>query len=255
MHSLFPKHDFCVETYLQIISTDTAHVLYNDCSHLASFNIRKGLDVGCDMTRLAELVRQVEPDVLGLQEVEILSHRVEGRDLLRELAEAAGYPYFRHIRALDCHGGFFGSAILSRLPILEFAVTPLEVKEEDEPRAVGHAVLWAAGERIDFFCTHFSYKYEEYLHKQAAQLHALSREYPCRVLVGDYNAPDLPGVLCALEGTQMVNGGRYLTFTAPPRAIDDIVADNGWQIAERGMVEHDGRSDHNLLWAELQRVL
>ena len=47
MYSLFPKHDFCVKSYLQIISTDTAHVLYNDSSYLASFNIRKhSLPVG-----------------------------------------------------------------------------------------------------------------------------------------------------------------------------------------------------------------
>ncbi len=220
---------------------------------VATFNIRKGLDVNYDMTLLAELIRQVEPDIIGLQEMEILSDRVDDRDLLQELAAAGGYPYFRYIRAMDCHGGFFGSAMMSRLPILDFEVTPLVVKEGDEPRAVGHAALRAAGERIDFFCTHFSYKYPEFIDLQAIQLHELSREYPCRILVGDFNTPNLSGVLSALKDTRLVNGGQYLTFTTEPKSIDDIVVDDGWQITDRGMVEHGGRSDHNLLWAELSR--
>jgi len=221
----------------------------------ATFNIRKGLDVKFEMPLLAELIRQVDPDIIGLQEVEILDSRVDGRDLLQELAAAGNYPYFRYVRAMDCHGGFFGSAIMSRIPILDFEITPLIVKEGDEPRAVGHAVLHAAGERIDFFCTHFSYKYPEFIDLQAIQLHELSRGYPCRILVGDFNTPNLPGVLSVLKGTRLVNGGKYLTFTTEPRSIDDIVVDEGWQITDHGMLPHGGRSDHNLLWAELQRVL
>lgn len=220
---------------------------------VATFNIRKGVDVGYEMNLLADRIREVEPDIVGLQEVEILSSRVDGRDLLQELAAAGGYPYFRFVRAMDCHGGFYGSAILSRLPILDFEVTQLTVKAGDEPRAVGHAVLRGAGERIDFFCTHFSYKYPEYIDIQAIELDGLSREHSCRILVGDFNTPNLSGVLAVLQGTKLVNGGQYLTFTTEPKSIDDIAVDEGWQITQRGMLAHGGRSDHNLLWAELTR--
>ena len=222
---------------------------------VATFNIRKGLDVGYEMSLLAERIREADPDIVGLQEVEILSDRVGGRDLLQELARAGDYPYFRFVRAMDYRGGFFGSAVMSRLPIVDFEVMPLAVKEGDEPRAVGHAVVRAAGERIDFFCTHFSYKYPEIIDLQAARLHELSRAYPCRILVGDFNTPDLSGVLGALKGTRLVNGGQYLTFTPTPKAIDDIAADEGWQIRDRGMLEHGGHSDHHLLWADLERNL
>ena len=36
-------------------------------------------------------------------------------------------------------------------------------------------------------------------------------------------------------------------------ANHDIVVDEGWQITDHGMLPHGGRSDHNLLWAELTR--
>ena len=65
MHSLFPKHDFCVKSYLQIISTDTAHVLYNDCSHLSSFNICKhSLPVGSVKVCASPSIIRVMLDIL-----------------------------------------------------------------------------------------------------------------------------------------------------------------------------------------------
>jgi len=220
---------------------------------VASFNIKRGSEVDYDMTRVAALIAQANPDIVGLQEVEVLSERTAGRDLVKELAEAAGYSHWQFVKTMDNRGGEYGTAILSRYPIVSFENLPLDIYEGDEPRTAGHFVLDVNGAEVDYYNTHFSYKYKEFIARQAEQMNEFAAEKGRRglIITADFNTASLMSTLAVIEDTRLTNGGKYVTYASGKSAIDDIVMDLGWEIMESGVVESNGVSDHNLLWAKL----
>ena len=109
-----------------------------------SYNIRNGHDVQHDMSLLAADLLAVQADIVGLQEVDVGTARVGGRDTLAELAKAAGFAHYRFCRAIDFAGGEYGTAILSRYPILSFEITPLPTPVGVEGRSGMPALTWTA---------------------------------------------------------------------------------------------------------------
>ena len=218
---------------------------------VASYNIRHGHDAGLDMAVLARDILTVQPDVVGLQEVDVGTLRVHGRDTLTELAAVAGFAHFAFCRAIDFAGGEYGTAILSRYPIRSFDVIPLPSTDAREMRSVGHAVLDADGERVDFFNTHLSVESAALRTPQFAHIAALGAECPDFILTGDFNTADL-GCFAAFEGTSLANPNQYPTFPESGEGIDNIVCSSPWRIAKTGVLPNS-HSDHLLLWAELTK--
>ena len=68
---------------------------------IASYNIRNGHDVHHDMSLLASDILSVGADVVGLQEVDVGTSRVGGRNTLTELAAALGWEHYAFCRAID----------------------------------------------------------------------------------------------------------------------------------------------------------
>ncbi len=196
-------------------------------------------------------LRVVSPDVVGLQEVDIRTARVGGRDTLAELANAAGFAHYRFCRAIDYAGGQYGTAILSRYPILSFEVIPLPCEDTKEMRSVGHATLDADGKRVDFFNTHLSVESAAARAPQFDALAALTKPFPGWVLTGDFNTAKLD-CFSVFEGATLANPGRYATFPESGKGIDNIVCDAPWRITDTGILQNQ-HSDHVLLWAELTR--
>ncbi len=220
---------------------------------VASFNIKCGSEVDYDMSRLAALIAQADPDIVGLQEVEVLSERVAGRDIVKELAEAAGYSHWQFVKTMDNRGGEYGTAILSRFPIVSFENLPLDIYEGDEPRTAGHFVLDVNGVEVDYYNTHFSYKYKEFIARQAEQMNEFANEKGRRglIITADFNTSSLMSTLAVIEDTRLTNGGKYMTYPSGKSAIDDIVMDLGWELLESGTVDAAGVSDHNMIWAKI----
>jgi endonuclease/exonuclease/phosphatase family metal-dependent hydrolase len=110
---------------------------------LATFNILHGRspsDGLVDLTRLADAVRTLDPDILGLQEVDRLQHRSQLADLTAVAADAMNAPYHRFAAALSGTPGAtwiaatgtelpetaaFGVALLSRYPARNWQVLRL----------------------------------------------------------------------------------------------------------------------------------
>lgn len=218
---------------------------------VASYNIRHGHDAGLDMAVLARDILAVQPDIVGLQEVDVHTSRVHGRDTLAELAKAAGFAHYAFCRAIDFAGGEYGTAILSRYPIRSFDVIPLPSTGAREMRSVGHAVLDADGERVDFFNTHLSVESAALRTPQFAYLAALGAECPDFILTGDFNTADL-GCFAVFGGASLANPNQYPTFPESGEGIDNIVCSSPWRIADTGVLQ-ESHSDHLLLWAELTK--
>ena len=218
---------------------------------VASYNIRHGHDAGLDMAVLAKDILSVDPDIVGLQEVDMRTSRVYFRDMLAELAEAAGFAHYAFCRAIDFAGGEYGTAMLSRYPIYSFDVIPLPCEGARERRSVGHAVLDVDGERIDFFNTHLSVESSALRTPQFSALAALTEPYPGWILTGDFNTADL-NCFTAFEGASLANPNQYPTFPGTGEGIDNIVCSAPWRILDTGVLP-ESHSDHLLLWAELTK--
>lgn len=218
---------------------------------IASYNIRNGHDVQHDMSLPAADLLAAQADVVGLQEVDVGTTRVGGRDTLAELAAALGWEHYRFCRAIDFAGGEYGTAVLSRYPILSFKVIPLPCEGAREARSVGHAVIDADGTRVDFFNTHLSVESAAVRLPQFDALADLTEQFPGWILTGDFNTADLDrfSVFCSAS---LANPGRFATFPESGEGIDNIVCSTPWHITDTGILQND-HSDHVLLWAEIER--
>lgn len=218
---------------------------------IASYNIRHGHDAGSDMSLLASDICSVKADVVGLQEVDIGTARVHGRNTLAELAKAAGFAHYRFCRAIDYMGGQYGTAILSRYPICSFEVISLPCEGAREARSVGHAVIDADGMRVDFFNTHLSVESTAARLPQFDALAALTKHHPGWILTGDFNTANLD-CFSVFRNASMANPGRYATFPESGEGIDNVVCNAPWNVTDTGILQNH-HSDHVLLWAELTR--
>lgn len=216
---------------------------------VGSYNIKNGAGVNHDMSILAEDIVGLNLDIVGLQEVDIGTSRAKGLDTLKLLAEATGYQYYYFTKAINFGGGGYGTAILSRYPIVNHEAVLLETPSGYEQRAYGHAVIDVNGVNVHFFNTHLSYEKKEIRDAQMAQLAEATNASRGYILTADFNTAAL-GEFTVFTDATLVNEGKYATFPSSSSAIDNIVLESGWRIVDSGMLASN-KSDHNMLWAEI----
>jgi endonuclease/exonuclease/phosphatase family metal-dependent hydrolase len=149
-----------------------------------------GADRRRDPERIALVIREVRPDVAGLQEVAAPVDPSGAVDPGTALGRLTGLSS-AFGPTLHRAGWAFGNAILSRLPIEATRTYDLSVPGR-EPRGCLRADVIAPGGRIHFFAAHLGLHWRE-RRRQAAQL--LSADilrdaalaHPL-LLVGDFNA-------------------------------------------------------------------
>lgn len=216
---------------------------------VASYNIKNGAGVNHEMSLLADHFKDLDLDIVGLQEVDIGTSRAKKLDTLKLLAEAAGYPYYAFTKAINTGGGEYGTAILSRYPIVHHESVLLETASGYEQRAYGHAVIEINGANVHFFNTHLSYEKTEIRTPQMAQLAAATASCRGYILTADFNTANL-SEFKVFGDAVITNEGKYATYPSSSSAIDNIILESGWEIVDSGMLPSD-KSDHNLLWAEI----
>jgi endonuclease/exonuclease/phosphatase family metal-dependent hydrolase len=190
---------------------------------LATFNLLNGTSLSdgrADAGRLAEAVRTLDPDVVGLQEVDRGQSRSAGRDLTAEVAEAAGGPHWRFAPALvGTPGGrwraatdeepvgeaHYGVGLVSRHPVLSWRTVRLPAAPvrspvllpgsrslmmlQDEPRVGLAAVVDGPLGPMTVVTTHLSFV-PVWNGVQLRRLVAGLRDLPRpQVLLGDLNMP------------------------------------------------------------------
>lgn len=217
---------------------------------IASYNILHGAFVKMDLSVLGADIAALGADLVGLQEVDQFANRSGNIDSVRLLSESSGLPYYAFAHAIPLPGGEYGTAILSRYPILSFSVTPLE-SGSGEPRSFGHAVLDVNGNRVHFFNTHFPLVSDEVRAACVEQIRAeLPKEDPW-LLTGDFNTENF-GLFAPLGGHLLnCEENKILSFYPGKAAIDNIIRSLHWNLGEHGMVESE-HSDHNMIWCDLK---
>ena len=125
-----------------------------------NIHVGVGMDKKLDLQRIADVINRVEPDLVGLQEVDRGVKRTEGKD---EIAELAGMTrmHFAFAPNLDFQGGKYGVAILSRLPLNSILHTMFQNKREAERRGMLKVEVDVDGKPLSFVTTHLDYQFED----------------------------------------------------------------------------------------------
>ncbi len=128
----------------------------NNTLRIMSYNIRngKGLDDVTDYRRTADVINQACPDIVAVQEIDSVTGRSEGKDVLREIA---GLTLMYHIYApaINYDGGKYGIGMLSKEKPLGYQCLPLPGREE------ARVLLVVEFEKYIYCCTHLSLTEED----------------------------------------------------------------------------------------------
>ena len=218
---------------------------------VGSYNIQAARLADGDITQLAEDIVLLELDVVGIQEIDVGTKRSDGKNLAQQLATACGLEYFYFAPAMAYDGGEYGIAIISRYPIAESGFENLSHSRNSENRVIAHARIDVDGFMFDFFNTHLSYESHTIRSAQLREVRLGMLSGSASILTGDFNIRS-SDELTVLEGYRCVNNGTMVTFPEKGASYDDILTAPCWTVVRCGVQDVHGKSDHNLLWAELQ---
>jgi endonuclease/exonuclease/phosphatase family metal-dependent hydrolase len=107
---------------------------------VCTYNILHGEFVKDNIATIGQDIVDMGAVIAGIQEVDMGTARVKDENSLAEIAKGAGYEYYAFAKAIDYKGGGYGTAILSKYPIVSAEVMPLTA-EGIEGRALCHAVI------------------------------------------------------------------------------------------------------------------
>jgi len=228
---------------------------------VATYNIRHGVgtDGKLDLSRALEVIRDLDIDVIALQEVDEKVSRSGGVDQAQWLAKQLNM-YFAFGSFMPYQGGQYGLAILSKFPIASY--TEWRLTDGNEPRVALAADIVLPNSRL---CTavavHFDWvKDDGFRFTQAAETigNLESCELPW-IVFGDFN--DVPQsrtmqAFYAIGKPIKSSGGELLSFPAenPEIAIDSIIVGppDQWAVSEGRVINEPIASDHRpvrgVLW-------
>ena len=136
---------------------------------------RVGLPSIATCAMLIAVGRELDADVVGLQEVDAKPHREAGLDQVVYLAEATGLTGIAG-PTLTRHYGQYGNALLTRLPVRGATLIDLSVARW-EPRGAIDAEVDAHGLRCRLLVTHLGLRRAERA-QQLAHLIAAPPRWP-----------------------------------------------------------------------------
>lgn len=246
--------------YLKVVSYNIKTMHYE---HSTGANLPAD-QMAYKMEEIAQTLRELDGDIVGLQEVDCLAKRTGYIDQVKWLAEKLGYKYYRFTQTI----GTYGTAVMSRYPILKsedfyFAGNAQEngvQLDGYEPRGFSRNEVDTDGDNavdLIFYNTHLGNFTAQQLQYMSAWLEAdydAGRKVVC---TGDYNL--FPWEFEGRYNTEKLtalNGGDDLNFfeeTTTPEygyAIDNIVVSDNmeyfWDTArDCGVIEYQSTaSDH-----------
>ena len=215
-----------------VLATGVGEVVHAQTElRIVSYNIRhgRGMDDSVNLARAANVLRALQPDIVGLQEVD---DRVRRSGSVDEAATLGGTLGMEHAFGafMEYQGGNYGLAILSRFPITR--ATPVRLPDGNEPRVALIAEIRLPDARtIAVVNVHFDWVSDDAFRfaqasALAAVLDTISVPY---ILLGDFN--DEPGSRTltlfqqrAVELAKPASDRLTFSSTEPVKEIDFVFA-------------------------------
>lgn len=159
---------------------------------VATYNIHKcvGLDRLTRPERVVEVLRQIDADIIGLQEVVSIPGQKIEMDQARYIAEALGMEYRMGItRAI--RSGVYGNVLLSRFPFLSDRTFDLSHPGREERGCLHADIALMKGRTLHIYNLHLGTAFVERRHQARNVMKELmsNLEYQkgARILLGDFN--------------------------------------------------------------------
>jgi len=240
----------------ETIGTSEAAVTGGATLRVMSYNIKYGAESGLDLSKIAAVIKESNPDILGLQEVDEGTRRSGGKKETDELAQLTGMQHRYFGANFDFDGGKYGLSILSKYPLTNPRVVRLDnrTKRENgyEPRIAVAAEVNAKGQRVTFVTVHASLHDEEHAGNANAMLGALGNNKARALVVGDFNETPGETIGDRLTGQGLVDAykekHRFFGYTAPAnfpiRRIDFIYRGSAFGKTKHAWVPNTKASDH-----------
>ena len=219
---------------------------------ILTYNVRngKGMDEITDYNRVASVIEAIHPEVVALQELDSVTTRSNGVDVLKTLAEKCGMKSV-YGASISYRGGKYGIGILSREKPLTTSFIPLPGIEEKR------GLLMAEFKDYILFCTHLSLTEADRI-ASVKLIDQKAKELQKRVfLAGDLNtSPNSEAVSLLSEHWINLSGIRP-TFpsSGPTECIDYIWGVNclnyTYSIIKQEVVPDKSASDHRPVFIDV----
>ena len=233
-------------------------IVSNNTVSIMSYNIRnaRGLDDITDYQRIADVILREAPDVVTVQEVDSVTGRSKGVDVLKNLAERV---LMHHVygASIVYDGGKYGLGILSKeRPVTHYSIA-LPGREEQRQLLIVEFGKYILG------CTHLSLTEEDrMLSIDIIRNEAVKLNKPF-FLTGDFNAnPESDFIKELQKDFSLLNNVKNFTFPAdkPDRCIDYIAYYNDgktneerpFTVLSNRVVAENIASDHRPVVAKIR---
>ncbi|MEX0778602.1 MAG: endonuclease/exonuclease/phosphatase family protein [Balneolales bacterium] len=175
--------------------SDTLRATSNiDTFRVFTYNIKhgRGLDGQVDIRRIADLIKEKDPHLVTLQEVDIDVDRSGNINIMKVLSGYLGMePIF--YKNISHEGGEYGNGILTNLPLLSKKNLHFIQPRDEEQRGLLKTEVDFNGVIITLMTTHLDNRVEENRLNGVAQIIESKRAYRGTpvIVTGDFN--DIPG--------------------------------------------------------------
>ena len=219
-----------------------------------SFNVRggTGMDNVRNYDRTADVINKVKPDIVALQELDSVTKRVDGKDVLQELARRTAM-FGTYAAAIDFQGGKYGIGILSKEKPLQYRRIPLPGREE------ARVLLFAEFEDYIFCATHFSLTEEDAETSVDIIRKTLSGTTKPLFFAGDLNVtPESPVITRLKENFKLLTNPKKPTWPAdhPKDCIDYIFGytsgGHAYTVVSGQVMDEPEASDHRPLFVDVR---
>lgn len=204
-----------------------------------------------DLTRVVDLIRRWNPDIVALQEVDSRRALAGGTNPFEFLPTAIGV-YGIGAKALTTKDGDYGQMLISRWPLVAHEVRDISFGEREPRRAIRAEVATPSGP-LTVIATHLGLSVRERRGQARVLMELAGGEGPA-IIIGDFNDWFWPGSVRSVLSGVFRGRTRYRTFPSvfPLLRLDRIYC-RPREALIRSFVDRQGRSmsDHLPVIADL----